>query len=168
VTISRRALSRLLFETLESSTETTFGDEIIALDERKDDVIIRLKSGGERRFDLVIGADGLHSTVRRLAFGPQDRFEKRLGYIVAVFEADGYQPRDVDVYVTYSEPGRMVGRVSLRYDKRLFLSTLSTASNRVLSGSARPSRRRLASACGFAIWSSRPLRSRRRTSLSRM
>jgi 2-polyprenyl-6-methoxyphenol hydroxylase-like FAD-dependent oxidoreductase len=49
VTISRRALSRLLFETLESSTETTFGDEIIALDERKDDVIIRLKSGGERR-----------------------------------------------------------------------------------------------------------------------
>jgi 2-polyprenyl-6-methoxyphenol hydroxylase-like FAD-dependent oxidoreductase len=72
-------------------------------------------------FDLVIGADGLHSTVRRLAFGPQDRFEKRLGYIVAVFEADGYQPRDVDVYVTYSEPGRMAGRVSLRYDKRLFL-----------------------------------------------
>ena len=88
VTISRSALSRLLFETLKGGTETIFGDEIVALDERQHYVAVRLKSGGERRFDLVVGADGLHSTVRRLAFGPQDRFEKRLGYVVAVFEAE--------------------------------------------------------------------------------
>ena len=84
VTIGRSALSRLLFETVKGGTETIFGDEIVALDERQDHVAVRLKSGGERRFDLVIGADGLHSAVRRLAFGPQDRFEKRLGYVVAV------------------------------------------------------------------------------------
>ncbi len=121
VTIGRSALSRLLFERLKGDTETIFGDEIVALDERHDHVAVRLKSGGERRFDLVVGADGLHSTVRRLAFGPQERFEKRLGYVVAVFEASGYRPRNEDVYVTYSEPGRMVGRVSLRGDKTLIL-----------------------------------------------
>ena len=82
---------------------------------------VRLKSGAERRFDFVVGADGLHSGVRRLVFGPQDRFEKRLGYVVAAFEVSGYRPRNEDVYVMYNEPGRMVGRVSLRDDKTLFL-----------------------------------------------
>ena len=38
------------------------------------------------RFDLMIGADGLHSDVRSLAFGPQHQFEKQLGYVVAAFE----------------------------------------------------------------------------------
>ena len=121
VTIGRGALAQLLFETVKDGTETIFGDEIVALDERHSHVAVRFKSGGERQFDLVIGADGLHSAVRRLAFGPQDRFEKRLGYMVAVFEAKDYRPCDENVYVTYNEPGRMVGRVSLRDDKTLIL-----------------------------------------------
>ena len=36
-----------------------------------------------RRFDLVIGADGLHSTVRRLAFGPEESFVRHAGLYVA-------------------------------------------------------------------------------------
>lgn len=68
-----------------------------------------------------MGADGLHSNVRRLVFGPQDRFEKRLGYMVAAFETTGYRPRDEGVYVMFSDPGRMVGRVALRDDRTLFL-----------------------------------------------
>jgi 2-polyprenyl-6-methoxyphenol hydroxylase-like FAD-dependent oxidoreductase len=96
VTVSRSALSRLLFEAA-GGIETIFGDEIVALDERQDHVAVRLKSGDERRFDLVVGADGLHSAVRRISIGPQERFEKRLGYVVAVFETAGYRPRDEDV-----------------------------------------------------------------------
>jgi 2-polyprenyl-6-methoxyphenol hydroxylase-like FAD-dependent oxidoreductase len=46
-------------------------------------VKVQFKHAGERRFDLVIGADGLHSDVRRLVFGPQHQFEKQLGYVVA-------------------------------------------------------------------------------------
>ena len=42
----------------------------------------------------MIGADGLHSDVRRLAFGPQHQFEKHLGYLVAAFEVRGYRPHD--------------------------------------------------------------------------
>ena len=110
-----------LFEAVKDGTETIFGDEIVALDERPNHVVVQLKSGGERQFDLVIGADGLHSSVRRLAFGPQDRFEKRLGYVVACSKPSGYRPRNEDAYLTYNEPGRMVGRVSLREDKTLVL-----------------------------------------------
>jgi 2-polyprenyl-6-methoxyphenol hydroxylase-like FAD-dependent oxidoreductase len=121
VTISRSALSRLLFEKVNRDIETIFGDEIAKIDDQQTHVTVRFKSGGEQRFDFVVGADGLHSSVRRLVFGPQDHFEKRLGYIVAAFEASGYRPRNEDVYVMYNEPARMVGRVSLRNDKTLFL-----------------------------------------------
>ena len=65
--------------------------------------------------------NGLHSKVRRLIFGPQERFEKRLGYVVAAFETTGYRPRNEDVYVMFSDPGRMVGRVALHDDRTLFL-----------------------------------------------
>ena len=51
-----------------------------------------------READLVIGADGLHSRVRRLAFGPEAGVEVSLGYHVAAFEVEGYRPRDELVY----------------------------------------------------------------------
>ena len=121
VTIARSALSRLLVERIKDSTEIIFGDEICGLREREDGVEVRLKHGGERTFDLVVGADGLHSRVRRLVFGSQHRFERRLGYLVAAFEAGGYRPRDENVYVMCCDPGRMVGRVTLRDDRTLFL-----------------------------------------------
>ncbi len=70
---------------------------------------------------MVIGADGLHSTVRRLAFEPHDYLEKRLGYGVAAFEVAGYRPRDEDVYVVYGEPGRQLARFALHDDRTLFL-----------------------------------------------
>jgi 2-polyprenyl-6-methoxyphenol hydroxylase-like FAD-dependent oxidoreductase len=121
VTVGRSTLSRLLLEKVSRDVETIFGTEIAEIDDRQTGVKVTLKSGVARQFDLVVGADGLHSNVRRLIFGPQDRFEKRLGYVVAAFEASGYRPRNEDVYVMFNQPGSMVGRVSLRDDKTLFL-----------------------------------------------
>ena len=121
VTIARSTLSHLLFDKIKNSGEIIFGDEIHSLQEREDCVEVQLERGGQRRFDLVVGADGLHSKVRRLVFGSQNRFEKRLGFIVAAFEATGHRPRDEDVYVVYNDPGQMVGRVTLRNDRTLFL-----------------------------------------------
>ena len=126
VTIGRSDLSRLLVEKIKNDTEIVFGDEIIGLHEQSDCMQVEFKHGSQRRFDLVVGADGLDFTVRRLVFGSQDRFEKRLGYIVAAFEARGYRPRDEDVYVTYCQPGRMLGRVALSDDRTLFLFVFAT------------------------------------------
>jgi 2-polyprenyl-6-methoxyphenol hydroxylase-like FAD-dependent oxidoreductase len=121
VTIGRSDLSRLLFETIENDTEIIFGDEIVGLQNGPGAVQVSFKSGRQRSFDLVVGADGLHSAVRRLVFGAQDRFEKQLGYVVAAFEATGYRPREENVYTMYSQPGRMLGRVALKDDRTLFL-----------------------------------------------
>jgi len=121
ITLARSDLARLLFETVKSETEVVFGAEIAALEERPDHIWAQFGHGPARPFDLVIGADGLHSKVRGLAFGPQQSFEKDLGYVVAAFETQGYRPRDEDVYVIYSEPGQMVARFALHDDRTLFL-----------------------------------------------
>lgn len=129
VTLPRSALSQLIFDAIKDRVETIFGDEIVAIEQQRDCVRVALKHAGERRFDLLIGADGLHSSVRKLAFGPQQQFEKHLGYAVAAFEATGYRPRDEGVYLMFGEPGRMVGRFTLHDNSTLFLFVF--AANRV-------------------------------------
>jgi 2-polyprenyl-6-methoxyphenol hydroxylase-like FAD-dependent oxidoreductase len=121
VTIRRSDLARLLFERASPVAETVFGDAISSLEQDRNGVNVSFEHAVPRRFDLVIGADGLHSKVRNLVFGPQDRFEQSSGYIVAVFEAPGYRPRDEDVYIIHNTPGRMLARFALREDRTLFL-----------------------------------------------
>lgn len=69
----------------------------------------------------MVGADGLHSRVRELAFGPEDQFEKYLGYKVAAFEAPNYRPRDELAYLMYTEVGQQVSRFTMRGDRTMFL-----------------------------------------------
>ncbi|WP_246673867.1 FAD-dependent monooxygenase [Mesorhizobium sp. B2-7-3] len=77
VTLGRSDLSRLMFEKISHTTEIIFDEEILALQELPNGMGARLERGGERQFDLVIGADGLHSAVRRLAFGPRTRVREK-------------------------------------------------------------------------------------------
>jgi 2-polyprenyl-6-methoxyphenol hydroxylase-like FAD-dependent oxidoreductase len=121
VTLGRSDLAKLIYDRISGSCEIIFGDSIAGLREAGGEVHVQFEHGGERRFDLVIGADGLHSRVRKLVFGPQDSYEKDLGYRVAAFETAGYRPRDDLVYIVHSAPGRQVGRFALHDDRTLFL-----------------------------------------------
>lgn len=143
VTVGRSELSRLLYERCAGSSDVVFGDEVTAIDEHPAGIDVTLRRGGRRRYDLVIGADGIHSTVRRLAFGPLAWSEKHLGYTVAVFEAAGYRPRDDDRYVMYNQPGRMVGRFALRDDRTLFLFIFQSDSSSAAPQLALPAQKAL-------------------------
>jgi 2-polyprenyl-6-methoxyphenol hydroxylase-like FAD-dependent oxidoreductase len=68
VTLARSPLSRLLFERAAKNAECLFDDEITDLCEHADGVHVQSKRAGGRRFDLVVGADGLHSQVGGFAF----------------------------------------------------------------------------------------------------
>ncbi|HEY1928528.1 MAG TPA: hypothetical protein VGG92_13760 [Caulobacteraceae bacterium] len=102
-------------------TETLFGITIAALADDGGKVRLTTSRGEDRRFDLVVGVDGLHSNVRRLAFGPQPTFERPHGSYVAAFEAQGYRPRDELTYVSCGLPGRQISRFAQRGDRTLFL-----------------------------------------------
>ncbi|SCK39641.1 2-polyprenyl-6-methoxyphenol hydroxylase [Streptomyces sp. SceaMP-e96] len=99
-----------------TTPEYVFGDSLTSLTETTDGVHATFERGAPRTFDLVIGADGLHSTVRRLAFGPEEQFVSHLGYYFAAWDlpADagdlGARP------VGHGEPGRLatVGRLPRR------------------------------------------------------
>jgi 2-polyprenyl-6-methoxyphenol hydroxylase-like FAD-dependent oxidoreductase len=119
--LPRGDLAAIIGRTIEGRVEALFSNSIAAIEERAADALVSFEQGSPRAFDLVVGADGLHSTVRQLAFGPESQFERRLGYHVAAFEVAGYPPRDELVYVTYATPGRQVGRFSLRGDRTLFM-----------------------------------------------
>lgn len=120
VTIGRSDLSRAIYEAADGKVEAIFGDTVTSLDDAGDRVRVEFEHAATREFELVIGADGLHSRVRRLAFGPEHEFERPLGIAVAAFDVPGYRPRDELVAVMHTEVGHQVLRLALRDDVTMF------------------------------------------------
>jgi 2-polyprenyl-6-methoxyphenol hydroxylase-like FAD-dependent oxidoreductase len=85
VEILRGELTRILSAATQDRAEYLFGDSIATLHDDGDGVDVTFEQAGPRRFDLVIGADGMHSTVRRLAFGPEESMRRPLGGYLAVY-----------------------------------------------------------------------------------
>ena len=128
ISLPRSELAAAIFRAIEGSVETIFGDSPAAIEQNPTGVCVRFESGAARDFDLVIGADGLHSRVRELVFGDESRFEKYLGYKAAAFQTEGYRPRDELAYVMYTEVGQQVARFAMRDDRTMFLFTYAEES----------------------------------------
>jgi 2-polyprenyl-6-methoxyphenol hydroxylase-like FAD-dependent oxidoreductase len=125
ISLPRGHLAGIIYRTIENDVETVFDNSISGIEEVDGGVRVAFERGAPRDFDLVVGADGLHSSVRRLAFGPEEKFERRLGYRVATFEVEGYRPRDELIYVAHASPGRQFARIALRHDRTMFLLVFS-------------------------------------------
>lgn len=125
VSLPRGELSASIFGKIRGRVETIFGDSVDRIVQTQDCAQVVFASGSTREFDLVVGADGLHSRVRELVFGPESRFEKYLGYKAAAFGTTGYRSRDELVYVMYTQVGQQVGRFAMRDDRTMFLFTFA-------------------------------------------
>ncbi|MGA5537849.1 FAD-binding domain [Mycolicibacterium nivoides] len=119
--LPRGDLASAIYRTVEDSVPTLFGDSITGIDQYPDGVRVTFENGPPDDFDLVIGADGLHSNVRSLVFGPEQHYEHYLGCKVAACIVDGYTGGDSGAYLTYSIPGRQVGQFTLRNNRTMFL-----------------------------------------------
>lgn len=104
--VRRRDLSQILYDHSADRAGYVFGDAITCLTETTDGVQVEFAKGAPRIFDLVVGADGLHSGVRRLAFGDESRYVQHLGYYVAQWNLPNLlKVGDVPQY--YNVPGKM-------------------------------------------------------------
>lgn len=91
VEIMRDDLSEILYDATRGDVEYVFGDSITTLTEDEGGVDVTFERGAPRRFDLVIGADGVHSNVRRLVFGDERRLSVFLGAYLAVMTVPNYR-----------------------------------------------------------------------------
>ena len=90
--ILRGDLATLLYQATRDNTEYIFGDTVTGLDQDADGVHVTFARAAPRTFGLVIGADGVHSGIRRLAFGPDEDFIGDLGLYVSVFTVPNSRP----------------------------------------------------------------------------
>ncbi len=135
IEILRGDLAQVLYEATAPDTEYLFDDTVTGLDQDDGGVTVTFANAAPRRFSLVIGADGLHSAVRTLAFGPETGSVRPLGCYTAWFTAPAAD--DLDRWylmhnatggrVASLRPGRLPNETKaglsfrsapLRYDRR--------------------------------------------------
>lgn len=134
--VPRGDLAAAVYGSLGGRVETIFDDTITGIEQTAADVRVSFEHHNPRTFDLVIGADGLHSRVRELVFGPEARFERYLGIKVAAFAIDGYRPRNELAYMMYPTVGQEVSRFSMRDDRTMVLFTFADSEPAMPSGLA--------------------------------
>ena len=106
VEIMRGELAALLHDATRNDVDYAFGDSIRSLTQDDGGVEVTFEHAAARRFDLVVGADGLHSTVRRLTFGDEFRFRRYLGGYLAVYTVANHL-RLHRRMLTYLTPGKL-------------------------------------------------------------
>ncbi|GAA2342479.1 FAD-dependent monooxygenase [Saccharopolyspora halophila] len=110
IELPREDLMTVLRQALPEPVDLRFAESIATLVDHGDRVAVTFASGRETSYDVVIGADGAHSAVRRLVFGPEEEFSEPLGVYVAIADAPGQAmsggARESEIL---NLPGRMAG-----------------------------------------------------------
>ncbi|MDT0268464.1 FAD-dependent monooxygenase [Streptomyces sp. DSM 44915] len=118
VEVPRGELADILYDTVRDEVEFVFDDSIAALTEHEHGVDVTFRSGVQRDFDLVVGADGLHSHTRELILGPERRFRRHLGYRFAVFSVPNTLGLSHEA-VIWNTPGRAAALYAVRDSAQL-------------------------------------------------
>ncbi|MEV6773486.1 FAD-dependent monooxygenase [Nocardia sp. NPDC051030] len=113
--IQRGDLARVLYEATRDDVEYLFGDSIATLDQDENGVHVTFENSPARTFDLVIGADGVHSHTRKLVFGPEADFVKHMGYYICIYTVPNLLNLD-HWEEDYNTPGTIAGTYSARHN----------------------------------------------------
>jgi len=105
IEIMRTDLTRVLYDATKDDVEYVLGDAIASMTQVADGVRVTFERGAPRTFDLVVGADGLHSATRRMALGEVPL--SHLGAYISIFTVPNHLRLDREEMM-YAEPGRMV------------------------------------------------------------
>ena len=105
IEVMRDDLVRILFDAVAKDVELVFGDAIRSVRQVEESIGVEFDSGPSRERDVVVGADGQHSSLRALVFGPERDYVRQLGAYLSIYTVDN--PLGLrDQTMLYNEPGR--------------------------------------------------------------
>lgn len=147
----RGDLERVLHDQLDVAIR--FGATVRSLSQEQAAVRVTFDDGSVDTFDLVVGADGVHSQVRRLAFGPEEDCSRYIGFHTAAFIVDDAELAELtkDRFQTLAVPGRQVGIYPIAGGRVATFFVHSSPEARV-DGSADAARRELHDVYGGLRW----------------
>jgi 2-polyprenyl-6-methoxyphenol hydroxylase-like FAD-dependent oxidoreductase len=119
VEVPRGDLAEVLYGAVRDEVEFVFDDSIDVLTEHEHGVDVTFRSGVRRGFDLVLGADGLHSRTRELVFGPEEQFHRYLGYCFAIFTMPNTLGLSHEVLI-WNTPGRAAALYAVKDSNELY------------------------------------------------
>jgi len=106
--LMHETLQETLYEALDGQVEVRFGRSLANVRTEPNAVFVTFNDGTTESFDLLVGADGVHSQTRKLVFGPEEQFGRFLGYVIACYRLpDRYGIGRT--WKMYLEPGRLAG-----------------------------------------------------------
>ncbi|MEO6832196.1 MAG: FAD-dependent monooxygenase [Chitinophagaceae bacterium] len=112
----RSDLAKAIYNSLDKETEIIFGDSIKGIEQDEEKVMVTFKSGLTRSFDLLVGADGLHSNVRNLIFGKESQFEKYYGYYTSSFTMNNFS-NEGRAFSMFNVPNKQVAVYTISKEK---------------------------------------------------
>ncbi|MGH3906571.1 MAG: FAD-dependent monooxygenase [Pseudonocardiaceae bacterium] len=152
LTIMRPDLELALREHVLDDVDLRFGCSITQIENSNDGVHVTLTDGTALNADLLVGADGIHSTVRRMVFGPEEQFFRYLGFHTAAYHFDDPQiyQQVKDTFCLTDTTGRQMGLYGLR-DGRIAVFTVHRAADPTLPEDAQAAVRQAYSPLGWVV-----------------
>ncbi|MCV7298875.1 FAD-dependent monooxygenase [Mycobacterium barrassiae] len=129
--ILRGDLVDVLYQTTKDTTEYRFGTSVSNVTQNGDGAEVTLADGTVLQADLVVGADGPHSGVRRLVFGPEEQFVKPIGGYNAWFSAPDTVGLD-GWYLLYQAPGGLNASMRPSHDPSIAKAGLAFQSEPIV------------------------------------
>lgn len=117
IEIMRENISSILYDLTKDKVTYIWGDSITSINESITGVEVQFTNGMPDTFDLIIGADGIHSNVRTLKFGDEEQYKRTLGCYISIFEFENYLNLDHS-QMLYTVPGKTVGMYSANDNKQ--------------------------------------------------
>jgi 2-polyprenyl-6-methoxyphenol hydroxylase-like FAD-dependent oxidoreductase len=134
LTLDRRDFVETLYHAVQSDIEVHFGTSLTTICQSADGVAVTTTGDQlDGRFDLVVGADGIHSNVRRLVFGQESQYANYLGYYVAAFYAPALTGKLEAGCVIHVEPDVQFGIYPLSSDRWLVIPIYKSADEGYIS-----------------------------------
>ena len=136
IALRRTDLVQALRDALGDDADIRFSAVAEKIVDFGDGVTVHLADGTHLSGDLLIGADGFRSWVRREVFGPDERFFKELGYRFATYDLEDTLKLGID-FLSYTEPGHIVEYYTLRDGRIAALHAWTTTETGVVPNEAR-------------------------------